>query len=134
MQVIRILISHYVTPNVRRIILVIWEPDACTQDLGEVQGPASTHIPAVVVGYLKPMDEVPFGLWAEGNIIPYKGPQYHSTYLPQRAGYLIRDENCIVVWFIHYPCWTSRARESETYILDDRGGGRGGVIIALGRE
>ena len=104
MQVIRILTSHFGTPNVRRRILVVWEPKAWTQDLGEITSPSPTHKPVAVVGYLDPVGEVPFGLWAEGVVIPYDGPQYHSSYLPRRAGYLIRGASRVVVWSIYHPC------------------------------
>lgn len=82
---------------------MIWEPKARTQDLGEIQSPVSMHAPVPVSGYLHPVNEVPFRLWAEGKIILYEGPQYHSSYLPQRARYLMRGETRTVVWSIHHP-------------------------------
>ena len=90
-----------------------------------------------------PVDEVSSGLWTEGNVVPYTGSQYHSSYLLQRAGHLIQGDRRVVIWSIHHPCWTSRARESESYILDDRGSGpvrarhytpREDMIIQLGKH
>ena len=81
MQIMRIFTFHCGKPNVRRRILVFWGLKDWTLDLlGEIETPQPTHAPVAVAGYL--IDEVPFGLWVEGKVVPYTGSRYHSSYPP----------------------------------------------------
>ena len=121
MQVIKVLTSHHGAAHARKRIIIYLEPEELTCELGPIEDPGPTHPPVAVSTILEPRDQIPAGLWAEGVLVPYKGVQYNSPYLPRWAAYLVSGGGTRrVVWDIEGPGWKTRTRESECLLLNNR--------------
>ena len=124
MQVIRVLTSHHGAAHARKRIIIYLEPEELASELGPIEDPGPTHPPVAVSTILEPRDQIPAGLWAGSVLVPYEGVQCNSPYLPRRAAYLVsKDETRRMVWDIEGPGWTTRTRETECLLLDNREGG-----------
>ena len=123
MQIIKVLTSHHGAAHARRRIIIVLEPGDRTRELGPIEDPGPTHPPVAVSTILEPRDQIPAGHWAERALVPYGGVQYNSPYLQQQAAYLESGGTRRVVWDIGHPGWSTRTRESESLLLDNREGG-----------
>ena len=125
MQIIKILTTFHGAAYARRRIVIFFEPEGRTRDMGPIEDPEPTCEPVALSTILEPRDQIPAGLWAKGALVSYDGVQYSSDYVPRRVAYLEpeggRKGSRSVVWSIYKPGWSTRTRESECFFLDDRG-------------